>query len=230
MRIIALMPTRGTIFTKAEVALEQEMIANGQLPFILRTDNKPIPDCRNILVEEGLKTDATHFLLVDDDVIIPQGGLKEMIDSDADISFIDYPMHYEGDRFGNMGTATYDNWLPGESTEGKPIVWAGLGCALVKRKVFEKLEKPWFEGLNKKLTRDDNGKLELEGTDIDLSTGGGEDVFFFLNARKAGMSIKQVPGSCGHARFARIVGAFHEGKYKTQHKIIVNNNVEKPYK
>jgi len=50
MKVIALMPTRGTIFTKTEVALEQEMLENGQLPYILRTDNMPIPDCRNILV------------------------------------------------------------------------------------------------------------------------------------------------------------------------------------
>ena len=230
MRIIALMPTRGTIFTKAEVALEQEMLANNQLPYILRTDNQPIPDCRNTLVESGLKTNATHFLLVDDDVIIKEGGLKEMIEADADIAFIDYPMHYEGERFGNMGTATYDNWLPGDSTEGKPVVWAGLGCCLIKREVFVKLDTPWFEKMNKKLERDDNGKLDLKGTEIDLSAGGGEDVYFFMNAREKGLSIKQVPGSCGHARFARIVGSFQEDKYSTQHKIIVNNNVEKPYK
>lgn len=230
MKVIALMPTRGTIFTKTEVALEQEMLENGQLPYILRTDNKPIPDCRNILVENALKTDANYFLLVDDDVIMPKSGLKRLIEANSDIAFIDYPMHYEGERFGNMGTATYDEWLPGQPTEGKPIAWAGLGCCLVKREVFEKLPKPWFKTLDKKMERDENGKLDLKGTDVKIGAGGGEDVYFFLEARKAGFTIKQVEGTAGHARFTRLVGAFHAEKYFTQHKIAVNNNVEKPYR
>lgn len=229
MQIIALMPTRGTIFTKTEVALEQEMLENGQLPYILRTDNKPIPECRNILVENALKTKATHFLLVDDDVIMPVGGLKKMIEADTDIAFIDYPMHYEGDRWGNMGTATYDEWLPGDDPKGKPIAWAGLGCCLIKREVFDKMEKPWFRLLDKAFLRDDNGKMNWKGEDVKLG-GGGEDSYFFLEAQKLGFKVKQVEGVCGHARFARIVSAFQDGKYQMQHKIIVNNNVEKPYR
>ena len=230
MKIIALMPTRGTIFTKAEVALEQEMLENNQLPYILRTDNIPIPDCRNTLVENALKTDADYFLLVDDDVIIPKNGLKRLVEANSDIAFIDYPMHYEGERWGNMGTATYDEWLPGDDWKDKPVAWAGLGCTLVKREVFEGLEYPWFQNLDKKMTRDDKGKLDLEGTDIKIGAGGGEDVYFFLEARKAGFEIKQVEGTCGHARFSRIVGAFNSDKYYTQHKIVINNNVEKPYR
>jgi hypothetical protein len=220
------MPTRGTIFTKAQVAFEQEMIENGQLPFTLRTDNQPIPDCRNNLAEQGLKTQATHFLLLDDDVIMPVGGLKRLIEADTDIAFIDYPMHYEGSRWGNMGTATYDNWLPGDPTEGKPIKWAGLGCTLVKREVFEKMAVP-FKLLGQAFRRDDKGKMILDKSDLELG-GGGEDAYFFIEAQKLGFKVKQVEGCCGHARFARIVGAFNEGKYSTQHKIVVNNVVEKP--
>lgn len=223
------MPTRGAIFTKTEVALEQEMIENGQLPYILRTDNKPLPECRNILVENALKTQATHFLMIDDDVIMPVGGLKKMIEANTDIAFIDYPMHFEGDRWGNMGTATYDEWLPGDDTKGKPIKWAGLGCCLVKREVFEKMKKPWFVKLDQGFIRDSNGKMILDKTDLELG-GGGEDVYFFIEAQKLGFKVKQVEGACGHARFARIVGAFTEGKYQMQHKIVVNNKVEKPYR
>lgn len=227
--IVALMPTRGTIFTKVEVALEQEMIENGHLPFILRTDNKPIPDCRNILVENALKTQATHFLLIDDDVIMPVGSLKKMIEADTDIVFIDYPMHYEGERWGNMGTCTYDEWLPGDDWRGKPIAWAGLGCALIKREVFEKMEKPCFRLLDKAFLRDDKGKIIWKPEDVKLG-GGGEDSYFFIEAQKLGFKVKQIEGTAGHARFSRIVSAFADGKYQTQHKIVVNNQVEKPYR
>lgn len=230
-KIIALMPTRGLIFTKSEVALEQEMLVNNQLPWILRTDNQPIPDCRNILVESALKTPATHFLLVDDDVIIPEGGLKTMIDADEDIVFIDYPMHYDDGRWANMGTATYDEWLPGDDYKDKPVAWAGLGCALIKREVFEKLGKPWFARYQKAFVRGDKGKMNFkEGKDVEMG-GGGEDTYFFLRAREAGFTIKPIHDmTCGHARLLRVVTTFSEGKYQKQHKIVVNNKIDKPYR
>ena len=230
MKLITIMPTRGIIYTKAEVALEDELLKNNIVPWILRTDNKPIPDCRNILVENALKTPATHFLMVDDDVIIPEGGLKAMLDKDTDITFIDYPMHYSEGRWDAMGTATYDNWLPGEEFKDKDVAWAGLGCCLVRREVFEKLDKPWFRTFQKAFLRDDKGKITLKKDDEKLG-GGGEDVYFFLEAKKAGFKVKAVQDMvCGHARLSRVVTAFADGKYNTQHRIVINNKVEKPYR
>lgn len=224
------MPTRGLIFTKTQQALEEELQANGQPVFILRTDNEPIPQCRNTLADTALKIpEWTHTLLIDDDVIIPENGLKAMIDLDTDIAFIDYPMHYDGDKWGKVGTATYDNWLPGEDYKDKPVAWAGLGCCLVKREVFEKLPKPLFKQLEVTFSRSDEGKITLNKDTNDFG-GGGEDVYFMLEARKAGFEIKATDLTAGHARLIRPVLALQEGKYKLQHKIQVNQFVERPFK
>lgn len=229
-KIITLMPTRGLIFTKAQQALEEELLKNNQVPYILRTDNQPIPDCRNTLVEQALKTPATHFLLMDDDVIMPEGGLKAMIDLDTDIAFIDYPMHYTGDKWGEMGTATFDEYLPGDDTDGKPVAWAGLGCTLVKREVFENLPSPWFQVFQKSFTRDENGHITINDDELSFG-GGGEDVYFMLEAKKKGYKVEIVHGmAAGHARLVRPVLALQEDKYKVQHEIRVNSFIKQQYR
>lgn len=231
MKIIVQMPTRGLIFTKTQVALEEELFKNGQIPFILRTDNLPIPLCRNKLAELALSIpNWTHTLLQDDDVIMPENGLQRLIEADSDIAFIDYPMHYTGDRWGNMGTATYDDWLPGMDIKGKPVAWAGLGCTLVKREVFEKMQKPYYKVTQHTFTRDDNGHITLNDDDVKMG-GGGEDTYFFVKARELGFKITPIYDlQAGHARLKRAVLATQDGKYSMQHEIAVNGLIEKQMK
>lgn len=229
--IVTLMATRGLIFTKAEQTLEQELLNNGQVPFILRTDNEKLPDCRNTLVKTALEVpEWTHALLIDDDVIIPDGGLKALLKLNTDIGVIDYPMHYSQGRWAGVGTATYDDWLPGEKYTDKPLAWAGLGCCLVKREVFEKMTKPYFIETERTFTRDDDGHITLNEDRNDFG-GGGEDVYFMLKAKELGFKLKMVKGlTAGHARLVRAVLALQENKYRLQHKIAVNDFVEKPYR
>ena len=232
IRIGTLVPTRGLIFTETLNSILVENARCNQYPVILTTKDLPIPDCRNALVEDALKHPAyfTHFLLVDDDVVIPDGGLEEMLKLDADIAFIDYPMHHHKGKWANMGTACYDNWLPGEDWEGKPVVWAGLGCTLVKREVFEKMEKPWFKEMSKSFVRDKKGKVSFTG-EFPNPSGGGEDVYFFLQARKNKMKIAQVKGMVAkHLRIERFVLVLSSDKYKTQHTIKGNEKITQPYK
>lgn len=230
MNIVTLMPTRGLIYTKAQQALEEELLRNNFVPYILRTDDKPLPDSRNSLVEAGLEIPATHYLLIDDDVVMPEGGLKAMLELDTDIAVVDYPMHYTGDKWGEMGTATFDDWLPGESTEGKPLAWGGLGCTLVRREVFEKLERPWFSTMQKTFTRDDTGHMTLNEGETALG-GGGEDVYFMLKAKDAGFKVELVRGvTAGHARIVRTVMTLQTDKYTSTHTIRVNSFIAKQYK
>jgi hypothetical protein len=192
------------------------------------TDDLPIPDCRNALVEGVMGVEGlTHVLMVDDDVILPKGGLKAMLDMDADCVIIDYPTHWMGKGEGT-GTATYDNWKIGEDFVGKEIIWAGLGCCLVKAEVFNRLEKPYFRKGGQLFDRDKNGKVHLYG----LAGGdGGEDFEFFQDLRKIGIKVTQVPGMvAGHAKVMKQVGVITPGKYVTRHEIIVADKINRPLK
>jgi hypothetical protein len=90
----------------------------------------PIPDCHNIIVEEALKDKPDYLWLVEDDNQYPPGILKALFDAHTDVAVADYPVR------GNQHSVTYN--AAGE------LLYAGLGCVLVKREVFKKLDQPYF--------------------------------------------------------------------------------------
>lgn len=237
VKIITLMPTRGIMFTVAQEAYEREMINNNQIPFCLRTKDVPIPDCRNQLVGEARQQDWwTHALLLDDDIVMPEGGLKALIEANTDVAFIDYPHHMEGfdkDKLVDLsyGVAVYDNWRPGQPTDDKDIAWAGLGCVLVKREVFEKMEGPIFQCTNWTYKRDiDTGELRMgKAGDYEDAGNAGEDTFFYFNLRRLNIKAKKIPNMvAGHLRIERLVYRMQKGRYQMQHQIKVNNRIDKP--
>lgn len=226
--IAVLIPTRGTLFTKTVAALDREL---GKIPHAtFYTTDLPIPDCRNKLVEQALDCGVpfTHLLMVDDDVIIPEGGVQAMLDKNEPVTLIDYPSHYTSGEGKNTGNVAYDQWLPGEDTKGKTILWAGLGCTLVQTDVFKKLQRPYFRRGGQMFDRLRNGKKILYGI-----AGGqaGEDYEFYSDCIKAGYTVTQVDGMvAGHAKIMRHVGIVEEGKYVKQHDIHIADKIERPIK
>ena len=221
MKIIVVCPTRGIILTEAQSSLDRELAKNRQIPIIIRSHDIPLPASRNYLVETALKMpDWTHILLVDDDVILPEGALKELIKLNCDVAVMNYPARYLGED-ASLGTVVYD--------KDKSVAWAGLGCVLVKRKVFETLAQPWFVFTNYKILRDNEGRIgffagQREET---LKFSGGEDVHFFLQCRKAKFSIKVAKKTATHCYLERIVSPVSNMRYQMQHKIVKKDKIER---
>lgn len=225
MKLAVLIPTRGTLFTATAVALLRELKPYDYELFF--TVDLPIPDCRNYLAEQALKTDATHLLWIDDDVVLPVGGLKAMLSLDQPVVLIDYPTHWLG-KGAKTGNIAYDGWLPGKPTDNLPILWGGLGCTLVKREVFDRLEKPYFRRGGQMFDILPNGKKVLYGVS---QGGGGEDYEFYYDCRQTGIPIVQVRGMvAGHAKVMRHVGIIESGKYQKQHDIRISDEIERPIK
>lgn len=218
MELIVLTPTRGILVTEAQEALEHELINNQQYPMFLRTVDMPIPICRNYLVEKALKLEWTHALLMDDDVVLPEGGLKAMIKLNTDIAVMDYPLHSLKDKKG-CGTMV--------TNKRGDVLWAGLGATLVKREVFEKVPKPWFVNTNYKIARLKNGDVGFYPAQSDQNKfSGGEDVYFFLQAKKLGFDIKHTEKTARHAHIKQMVTAIHNNRYQEQHQIVYRDKIE----
>lgn len=220
MKIITLMPTRGIILTEVLDSLDKELSANKQMPFIVKSNNMPLPVSRNYLVETALKLDFWDYaLLLDDDVIMPTGGLQELIKLNADIAVIDYPMH---SKMNNKWTGTVVR------DKDKSIAWAGLGCCLVKRKVLEELPQPQFVFVNHRITRDNDGRIGFfsSQTQGENKFSGGEDVNFFLQARKHKFTIKVAKKIAKHAHIEHFVSPISTTRYQTSHKIVVRDTIE----
>ena len=226
--LAVLIPTRGLLFTKTIASLDRELVAIPNAKFY--TTDLPIPDCRNYLVEQALDSGVpfTHLLMVDDDVIIPEGGVQAMLDADQDIALIDYPSHWTSAEGRNKGNVAYDNWQPGDPTDGKEILWAGLGCTLVKVEVFSKLKRPYFRKGGQMFDRLRNGKKVLYGI---AGGDGGEDYEFYTDCRDAGYVIHRIDGmTAGHAKVMRHVGVIEQGKYVKQHDIVIEDTIKEPIK
>lgn len=166
--------------------------------FYMPVNVSPVDRARNDsvkhLFEKRFKKDGsestsfTHIFFVDSDTIPPPSALKTLLSHDKDIiSGITPILHYNDER---KEWGTLDNCFEriDENAEGKRVVShavkrntglveierCGTSCLLIKKEVFEKLEKPYFKFV-----------YNEDGTKHELS----EDLYFCDKAREAGYKI-----------------------------------------
>ena len=129
---------------------------------------------------------VTHFYFVDSDVVPPPNTLKKLFDYDLPIVAGIYPMDVNGTICCSYKdndapeTKGYGGWRLWNCPTKQTLVEAtaiGGSTLLVKREVFEKLERPPFKIIYKAI--DDEGHAYDEG----------EDEYFSRIAREAGYRI-----------------------------------------
>jgi len=156
---------------------------------------------REAQVTEGLNQGCTHFFLVDGDMVVPPQILVDLF----------YTLEMGADLAGGLcyrGDPPYEPliWHPTEERLLKPFIDYQLGdvvdagatgaaCLLIKKEVFEQLEKPWFRFVTTKNVERENGST----TTITIRQG--EDTYFTRRATKAGCKLKIITAyDIGHMR------------------------------
>lgn len=173
-------PTRGYVFSRVLEAVERERATVPGATKLLVSYGKKIPQSHNELAVEALSDPNVHHVwFVEEDTIPPEGSLKKLFYVTEGISFIDYSV---------------DGWsCSARHDKTKEILWCGLGCTMIKRAVFESVGVPYF--------RSDKQFRLNDGVWIDVpeeQAYGGQDIWFCLNARDKGHTLKQIPGECEH--------------------------------
>jgi hypothetical protein len=176
MKIAVVLPTRGLIFTEVMVALLREL--KGYEYSIFMSWDRVIPDSHNELTKEALLAD--YILFLEEDVVMPEGSLEKMIGK-GDIVALDYGVQ------GYSCITTFQ----GEN------MWCGLGCTLVKREVFEKLEYPYFRSDKALLLND---WPEIKWIEAGEQAYGGHDIYFGIKAREKGFKIIKAEGEARHLK------------------------------
>lgn len=180
--IAIILPTRGFIFTEVAMAIENMRHNTWMRIRVYMSHNRPIPCGINELVDEALQDPNTsHLLFIEEDTVPPAHALNKLIQTIADISFIDYGVNGWSCSARHHDTGN--------------ILWCGLGCTLVKRHVFKELDKPYFR-TDKKFRLNTCEWVDAVGTNI----YGGQDIWFFLHAREKGFKIEQIEGECKHLK------------------------------
>lgn len=154
----------------------------------------PLDNARNRAVKDFLEDYFDYFLHIDDDIVPPINALRELLKADKDIiaplcftmkqddNGIEVPLvvahRYNKDK----------KYAPyyGKGVEETDIVTGG--CHLVKRKIFEKLERPYYFTYHK------NGIVEYS-----------EDFVFSQQCQKLGYKLyTHYDLLCKHIRYADI--------------------------
>ena len=125
---------------------------------------------RNRLVEEALENGCTHILFLDSDMVFPPSILERLLAYDLPIVGTVYTKRERGGVVVGLHAE-----LEGISPVPKfrEYFFTGLGCILIKREVFERMEKPWFR------------EVCYEGQAV----SSGEDIYFCGKARELGYKI-----------------------------------------
>ena len=126
MKLAVMIPTRGTIFTKAIRALLDCL--KGFDYALFTTTHLSTDKARNTMLCKALQGDYSHFFFTDDDVVLPKGIIAELVK--FSVACCDVPLKEGG------GSVRYN-------PDGS-VAWAGTGCLMVAREVIEKLTEPYF--------------------------------------------------------------------------------------
>lgn len=154
----------------------------------------PLDNARNRAVKDFLEDYDDYFLHIDDDIVPPSNALRELLAADKDvIAPLCFTMKQDdkGIWFPMVVAHRYDEnkqYRPyyGKGVEETDIVTGG--CHLVKRHVFEKLERPYYFTYHK------NGLVEYS-----------EDFVFSQQCQKLGIKLfTNYDMPCKHIRYVDI--------------------------
>lgn len=176
MKLAVVLPSRGLLFSQSFEELLDEL-----KPFshkIYFSHNRPIPDCFNEPLEKALKDKTvTHILFCEDDMALPKGILKKMLDLNVPATALDYPFKENGEA-----TILHD-------PQGYAL-YSGTGFLLVWREIFDKMPKPVFRTDLAWDVRIEKGTLYMWPRDVSkIKTYGLHDINFGLQLWTNGYPI-----------------------------------------
>lgn len=129
-QIAVILPSRGMSFSQTMEELLREL--DGYSYKIFFSVGNSLPDCFNIPLDEALQEKRwTHILIVEDDMILPKGILKQMVEKRYPVVALDYPFKKNGDS-----TTLHD--------PSGTALYTGTGFMLIERWVVDAMPKPVF--------------------------------------------------------------------------------------
>lgn len=165
-----------------------------------------VDQARNELATNSVKMGSEFTLFIDSDIIFPETGLIKMLevmeaDKNHDIGMVtgDYLLkgkipHSAHLHLNEEGIVTELNRIPDLPDEVDSNWLVGMGCALVRTKVFRQIQYPYFICMSTKLNR--------IGVALEDDGGVNEDAYFTENLFENGYKVKILNNlKCIHVSF-----------------------------
>ncbi len=163
---------------------------------------------RNRIAADALNAHYDFVLIVDNDIALPSDALANLLEHDVDVA-MGYSLNRDARRGNRLTTAYKHNvqgWemfgddelaeFRGKGVHSVSIKGGGLGCALIRASVFERVRFPWFEW--KDIDYEEYFAPDAYSC-TDKFYSGGEDIEFCRKLREAGIDmIVDTRVACGH--------------------------------
>lgn len=134
-----------------------------------------IADQRDVLVKEALKSDCDAVLWLDADMRFPKDALDRLLAHDKPIVAANYTTRrppFKPVAFSDFAKLERV-WTKKDSTGLERVQATGMGCMLVRKEVYEALKAPYH----------------MIGYSPASGQYSGEDMYFGMNATKAGFDV-----------------------------------------
>jgi hypothetical protein len=140
---------------------------------------------REKLIEKAKEVKSDYVLWLDSDMMFPSTTALRLLEHNKDIIACNYMKRTKGDKtVAYTDVSDWDTWLPLDKIDGLvKVEGVGMGCMLMKTKVFNKLIKPYFEFTYKEDSQDWYGedfnilaKLRKLGHDVYIDTVLSKDI------------------------------------------------------
>jgi len=209
--IAIVLTSRGTISTRMKESVERELHVNGVPHKFFYAHGEKIPDCFNRPTGEALKGSFNYIWYVEEDVVVPEGGLKAMLEASYvkknGVVAINYPLR----QYRTRSEGWFKEGVDGEIQKFRS--WVGLGCTLVRRDVFEKMRakgiSPFFKPSSLVAVHRGSATKKRE---LMLVEGrrkyGGQDIYFCYFAREIGFDIHVVDDMLADHQILPISGSY----------------------
>ena len=98
---------------------------------------------RNVLTAEFLRTDCTHMLQIDCDLIFSADHVKRIVSHNVDVVGGAYPKKQDGNLEWVINTLPNQAQIKATKNRLLQVKYVGTGFMCVKRRVFEKMRKAY---------------------------------------------------------------------------------------
>lgn len=173
MKLAVILPSRGLVFSETM----EELLDNlrGLTYEIYWSHGRPIPDCFEVPTQRALQDPSfTHLLVVEEDMVIPKGAVRKMLDSLHPVVAYDYPVGGSG-----TGCALY--------TDHDKAAFTGVGLYLIEMDIVRRMVFPIWRSDIAWNMKYDNGKMVLKGYKRERGGYGQQDVALGLRLYSNGI-------------------------------------------
>lgn len=182
-------PSRGLVMAETFKELLSEL--SGIPHRIYWSHGNSLPACFNKPLSRALRGSHSHIWIVEDDMVLKPGILKQMLEQNKDIVACDYPISAEP-----SATVYYDK-------EDRPL-FTGTGCLLARTEVFKQMPKPWFRADIAWQFKREGDKIRFEAHKQDPDKGYGfHDITFGLYHYSKGTTIHIMPTILAQRKLAK---------------------------